>query len=112
VSNVPLPHPPSCPTICEQKAKIKFNALASRRARVREYLKMARCLLDYWGMAAEGEVSSEQLRALIQQLDDAVRDAELVRSRQMRARRAWPDRREPRHWERLPEDSSDPSSQG
>jgi hypothetical protein len=58
-------------------------------------------------MGSESQGPSERLKALIRQLDEAVRDAEQVRShveRQMRRKPIWPDRREPRHWERLSED--------
>ena len=65
-------------------------------------------------MAAQSHGASERLRALIEQLDEAVRDAEQVRGhveRQMRAKRIWPDRREPRHWQRLNDPDQDTSSE-
>ena len=64
-------------------------------------------------MAPEGP-GTEKLIALIEQLDAAVRDAEKVRAhveRQMRSRQIWPDRREPRHWQRLPDNDRDTSSE-
>jgi hypothetical protein len=45
----------------------------------------------------------DELRAAITQLDDAVRDAELIRTHLARQRSRppfWPDRRSPKRWER------------
>jgi hypothetical protein len=61
-------------------------------------------------MDSDPWASSDQLKALIRQLDEAVRDAEQVRNhveRQMRSRTMWPDRREPRHWQQLPDNAPD-----
>jgi hypothetical protein len=53
--------------------------------------------------------ASEFVRSLISQLDEAVKNAERVRHQvesQMRRRAVYPDRRQERHWERLPEEDA------
>jgi hypothetical protein len=53
-------------------------------------------------MASNEWPTSEQVNALIEQLDRTVRDAEVVRmhvERQLRSRSFYPDRRNPRRWE-------------
>jgi hypothetical protein len=57
-------------------------------------------------MAERNWPSSEFVHDLIEQLDEAVRNAERVRRQvedQMRRRTVYPDRRSPRHWQRVPD---------
>jgi len=52
-------------------------------------------------MRRDGRI--DELRAMMRQLDDAMREAEAVRSHLDRARTRepfWPDRRAPKRWER------------
>ena len=65
-------------------------------------------------MAEHERPSSERVRSLIAQLDAAVKNAERVRREveaQMRRRPVYPERRHPRHWERLPDNDTEMSEQ-
>jgi hypothetical protein len=65
-------------------------------------------------MAERDWPTSEFVRSLIAQLDEAVRNAERVRRQveaQMRRRAVYPDRRQPRHWQRLPDGDASVSEQ-
>ena len=65
-------------------------------------------------MAEHEGSSSERVRSLIAQLDAAVKNAERVRRQveaQMRRRPVYPERRQPRQWERLPDSDTEMSEQ-
>jgi hypothetical protein len=61
---------------------------------------------DHDRMESQGIPSDEDLRSLIADVDRTLEETELVRDRaeaQLRRKPIYPERRHPKHWQRLPD---------